>query len=97
MPCLSTAQSFILDQAGYLQETVEALTEAEVSVAFRKTVSNAVATAACHSTARFGDKRSLGICKRTVNQLATCDNQFACAHLRPSIVPVARIAELSPT
>lgn len=53
-----------------------------------KPMVEAVASAACHSAVRFGDVLCKAQCEAVVRSLEICDNPFACAHGRPSIVPL---------
>ncbi len=49
----------------------------------------ALATVACHTAVRFGDKLTHDQCAALVDGLVRCDAPFQCAHGRPSIVPLA--------
>eukprot|EP00051_Salpingoeca_urceolata_P010205 m.124425 g.124425 ORF g.124425 m.124425 type:complete len:966 (+) comp16621_c0_seq4:1402-4299(+) len=53
-----------------------------------------LASRACHSAIRFGDKLSVDECRKMVSSLSECRLPFQCAHGRPSIVPVTDLGAL---
>jgi DNA mismatch repair protein MLH3 len=51
---------------------------------------------ACRSAVMFNDALSREECERLVGRLARCAFPFQCAHGRPSVVPLLRLAEEGP-
>lgn len=59
------------------------------SVSIPRVLIECMASVACHSAVRFGDRLSKKQCESLVLEgLGQCDNPFVCAHGRPSVVPL---------
>lgn len=84
----------VLDGEAHLRSYLDSLGAGAVKQATPRPVLDAVASAACHSAVRFGDKLSAAQCSSLVRSLAECDSPFTCAHGRPSIVPLAVFDEV---
>ena len=78
-------KEFIREQIKYMQST-----GCPCNMSSR-TIFQALASYACHGAIKFGDKISLSTCKKIMEDLATCDLPFQCAHGRPTIVPIFKL------
>lgn len=76
----------------------ELLDGAAVTGCLPKVLIEAMASVACHSAVRFGDRLSKQQCEHLLfDGLSECQNPFACAHGRPSIVPLAVLDDGAPS
>lgn len=85
--CGIGGQTLILDEADQLRCHMDSLLDGGVASCMPRPLVDAIASAACHSAVRFGDRLSRHQCETMMSNLTECDNPFVCAHGRPSIVP----------
>lgn len=80
-------------EAEQLLDVVDSLAGGASPAAMPKPFREAAASAACHVAVRFGDTLSVRQCAHIIEGIADCEDPFACAHGRPSVVPLAKFAD----
>lgn len=78
----------VLKSSEHLLDFLDSILDGALPSSTPRPIIDAIASAACHSAVRFGDKLTQEQCKSLVYSLAECRNPFSCAHGRPSIVPL---------
>ncbi|XP_032219608.2 DNA mismatch repair protein Mlh3 isoform X2 [Nematostella vectensis] len=88
----SVAASIVKD---LIQEQLQHLTSAcGVTPGIPKTILRVLSSQACHGAIKFGEPLAVAECEQLIQDLASCNLPFQCAHGRPSTVPLIDLKRL---
>lgn len=90
---LAGCEDIVLRDPEQLRGFLDSLLDGAARGGLPRPFNDAIASAACHAAVRFGDILSKSQCSTLVRSLSRCENPFACAHGRPSIVPLVTLKE----
>lgn len=77
----------------YVREQIRALRETSGGAStMPRLVLDYLKSMACHRAVKFGDSLTITECKAIVHKLSQCELPFQCAHGRPSVLPILKIA-----